>query len=510
MPSTHTFVDDVFISYRHLDNKDLDEHGKGWIDNFHERFENVLLGKLGYEPRIWRDTRLPGNAYFADVLEERIRNTAVVISVLSPGYLMSDWCMGELREFCRLAEQTGGLRAGNNMRIFKAVKFPTEPEEHPPEFRKQLGYEFYEIDKMTRRPTEFAQAGGRDRAQRYWSKLDELAWDVRQVLYAINPRARAAAGSVFTPPKGTIYLAETTRDLAAQRDKIKRELQDHGYGILPDKELPAFSPSYEEAVSECVGRAKLSVHLIGENYGLIPEGAGGRSIVRLQNEVAARRCCDDAFSRLLWLPVGLTPHEPEQEQFIEHLKKDSEMQRGAELLQTPLEELKSHIQKRLSSNGNGKKPEPVPGQSPPKIYLIFDKRDIRGVIPLSKYLTAEKKCEVLLPPLDDEGGGEAQPFDIHNENLKECDAVLIYYGQANQGWFEFKRRDLKKLVGLDRKSPLAAAAFYVASPETMHKEMFDNPDALVIKNFADFSPAALEPFLARVAVAAKGAVHAGN
>ena len=42
MPLTHTFADDVFISYRHLDNELLDEEGKGWIDNFHERFESVL------------------------------------------------------------------------------------------------------------------------------------------------------------------------------------------------------------------------------------------------------------------------------------------------------------------------------------------------------------------------------------------------------------------------------------------------------------------------------------
>ena len=51
MSSTHPFIDDVFISYRHLDNELLDEHGKGWIDNFHERFESLLGEALGYEPR---------------------------------------------------------------------------------------------------------------------------------------------------------------------------------------------------------------------------------------------------------------------------------------------------------------------------------------------------------------------------------------------------------------------------------------------------------------------------
>lgn len=504
-----TFMDDVFISYRHLDNELRDEHGKGWIDNFHERFESVLGEALGYEPRIWRDPRLPGNAYFADVLEERIKQTAVVISILSPGYLQSDWCLSELREFCRLAEQTGGLLVGNNMRVFKVVKTHIERDQHPPEFQKQLGYEFYEIDKTTQKPVAFGQELGRHRDQRYWSKLDDLAWDVKQVLSVINPRTRMPSSvPVFSQSLGTIYLAQTTRDLSEQRDQIRRELQNRGYGILPDKELPFISPNYEDAVRECVERAKLSVHLIGGSYGIIPEGAGSRSIVRLQNEIAAERSREGAFSRLLWMPVGLTPQEEAQAQFIEKLRTDAATQHGAELLQTPMEELKTVIQTRLSSNGH--KAETPPGESSPKIYLIFDKRDLEGVVELNEYLSVERNYQVLLPLIDDEGADDAQAFEIHKENLAQCDAVLIYYGDANQVWFEYKRRDLKKIVGLDRQRALAAEAVYVASPKTAHKQLFNNPDAVVIKNFDKFAPATLDAFLARVKTAGKGTDHAGN
>lgn len=509
MSSPHAFTDDVFISYRHLDNELLDEQGKGWIDNFHERFESVLGEALGYEPRIWRDPRLPGNSYFADVLAERIQKTAVLISILSPGYLQSDWCMGELREFCRLANQAGGLVVGNRQRIFKVVKTHLALDAHPPEFQKQLGYEFYEIDKTTERPVAFGQELGRNRDQRYWSKLDDLAWDVKQVLSIINPRAKvASAANVFSQSLGTIYLAQTTRDLSEERDQIKRELQNRGYDILPDKELPLISPNYEETVRECVMRAKLSIHLIGGSYGIIPEGASNRSIVRLQNEIASERNRDDAFSRILWLPAGLAPQEDMQAQFIEHLRTDNATQKGAELLQTPLEELKTIIQTRLTTNGQ-KSVEPTE-QSQPKIYLIFDKRDLEGVLPLNEYLAVEKNYQVLLPIIDDEGADDAQAFEIHKDNLKQCDAVLIYYGNANQVWFEYKRRDLKKVVGLDRQSLLTAEAVYVASPKTPHKQLFNNPEAVVIKDFGDFSPTVLEPFLARIQAAEKGANNAGN
>ncbi len=324
----------------------------------------------------------------------------------------------------------------------------------------------------------------------------------------INPRSRTPAqGSVFSRAQGTVYLAQTTRDLSGERDQIKRELQNRGYDILPERELPLISPNYEEAVRECVSRAKLSVHLIGGSYGIVPEGAGSRSIVRLQNEIAAERSRDESFSRLLWMPVGLAPHEEVQAQFIEHLRTDAATQRGAELLQTPLEELKNVIQLRLSSNGHAAKDGP-PGKSPAKIYLIFDKRDLEGVLPLNDYLSADKHYQVLLPLLDDEGVDDSEGFEIHKDNLAQCDAVLIYYGNANQLWFEYKRRDLKKMVG--RKTLLAAEAVYVASPKTAHKQLFNSPDTLVIKNFEDFSPTVLDSFVARVQTAAKGADDARN
>jgi len=507
MTSNHVFKDDVFISYRHLDNELHDENGNGWIDNLHDRFESVLGEALGYEPSIWRDTRLPGNVYFPDVLEERIRNTAVVISILSPGYLQSDWCMGELREFCRLADQTGGLVVEGKLRIFKVVKTHIELAQHPPELQQQLGYEFYEIDKMTQRPVPFGQDVGRNRDQRYWSKLDDLAWDVKQILSIISPRARIPIPVSLTRSQGTVYLAQTTRDLTSERDQIKRELQNRGFNILPAEELPFISPNYEEAVRECVGQAKLSVHLIGGRYGIVPEGAGTRSIVRLQNEIASERKSDEAFSRLVWMPVGLTPQEEVQVQFIEHLRTDAATQQGAELLQTPLQELKELIQLRLTSNGHKTK-EPPPSEGPPKIYLIFDKRDFESVVALNDYLSGD--YQVLLPLIDEEGVDDSEGFEIHKNNLAQCDAVLIYYGSANQVWFEYKRRDLKKIVGLDRKSLLAAQAVYVAGPKTVHKQLFKSPDTLVIKNFEDFSPAVLDSFLARVKTAAKGADDARN
>jgi len=434
------YEDDAFISYRHLDNTERDENDKGWIDNFHDRLTNRLGFLLGEEPKIWRDPRLPGNVYIADFLQGKIKQTIILISIISNGYLRSDWCMGELREFCRLAEENGGLQLDGKLRIFRVAR-ATIDEPLPAEYLNQTGYEFYEIDPATKRPVEYGQDLGRNKDQRYWNTLYDLAWEIKEVLTKAKKRNNAPTAGridvfskVAPPPKGTVYLAETTYDRREDRNNIKRELQDRGYEILPDRELPLVSPDYENAVREHLRRSRLSIHLIGDSYGTIPERANNRSIVELQNELAAERSVATGFPRLIWLPEGLLPKEDRQATFIEELKTRLDQQKGAELLQTSLEELKFVLKGKvdaLSANGHQKTPPRAGITARRKIYLLFDKRDVAEIMPINKYLAGRKNCEVILPPIDDDNDDDTQAIKLHEDNLLRCDAVLIFYGKAN-------------------------------------------------------------------------------
>jgi hypothetical protein len=99
--------------------------------------------------------------------------------------------------------------------------------------------------------------------------------------------------------------------------------------------------------------------------------------------------------------------------------------------------------------------------------------------------------EVLLP--FKEGG---QVVSGHKENLRSCDAVLIFYGSANT--MEWKLRDLKKIDVFRDNKPLLAKGIYIAGPETEQKKAFDTSEALVMKNFGEFSLDSLMPFLQQV------------
>ena len=91
------FQNDIFISYAHIDNEPLTEGQKGWISQFHRDLENRLGQLYGQSPRIWRDEKLQGNDAFAEEIVGQFPNVALLVSVLSPRYVKSEWCIRELK-----------------------------------------------------------------------------------------------------------------------------------------------------------------------------------------------------------------------------------------------------------------------------------------------------------------------------------------------------------------------------------------------------------------------------
>jgi hypothetical protein len=491
MSSTAKYEYDIFISYAHIDNQPLAKGLKAWVEAFHEGLGVKLAQLLGEEVKIWRDLKLQGNDVFADTLNKHIAKSAILISIISPRYVKSEWCLRELNEFCRLAEMSTGVQIGDKLRVFKVVKTHVSYDEHPPLLQGSLGYEFYEYDQARKRAKEFSPETVPAPDIRYWEKLNDLAYDIKQLIETLR-YSSAPAGANASTPAATIYLAETTSDLTEQRDKIKRELQQHGHVILPDKSLPLVARAFEREVSDCLSRSQLSVHLIGERYGIIPEGAS-RSVIELQNDLAATEGGDRR--RIIWMPVGLQPQDESQQRFVNQLRLGLSNHQGTDLLETKLEDLKTVIQEKLARQN---KPEPAaPASSdgdPASVYLICDRQDMDAVRPIEDYLFNEG-LEVTLPVTE---GDETQMIQDHKDNLMMCDAVMIYYGRAGEIWLRMKQRELQKIAGYGRTAPLAAKAIYITGPPTDSKERIREHDALVIKNYEAFSPERLQPFLERV------------
>jgi cellulose biosynthesis protein BcsQ len=480
---------EIYISYAHIDNRPLMEEQNGWISTFHQALEVRLSQLLGEEVEIWRDSKLQGGDFFNAVITNRIEQANVFIPIVTPRYLKSESCIRELEQFLTRSDHQGqDLTIGNLSRIFKVVKTPIPTESQPPGLQSLLGYQFYEFDKGDR-VREFSNNLGSGQDVKFWARIDDLASDIVRLIRASQSISQKPAPDVvFDTP--AIYLAETTSDLVLDRDNIKRELQGYGYKVLPDRELPIQDgAAFKAAVTDQLARSSLSVHLIGNKYGLIPENES-RSIAMIQEELAAERASSDsAFTRLIWIPVELADDE-RQRSYIEGLQND--LIAGAEILQTPLEELKTRILEKLKQA-----PPPLArdvGRDLISVYLVYDKLDADAIGPIYEFLFAQG-YEIIASL----GEGEnAQSAQYHRENLLNCDAVLIFYGKGSALWLRSRLWDLRKVKGWGRAKPMLAVAVYLAQPSSPEKLLFRTHEATVIDGLDQHVATALQPFVAQI------------
>src|SRR5215813_10502037 len=90
----HGWAHDVFLSYTHVDDKE--DAGQRWVTKFTEQLRTRLEMVSGRTIDIWRDEeKLGGADYFNDTIANAVRNSAVLLVVLSPSYFNSDYCQRE-------------------------------------------------------------------------------------------------------------------------------------------------------------------------------------------------------------------------------------------------------------------------------------------------------------------------------------------------------------------------------------------------------------------------------
>lgn len=479
------YEDDIFISYTHIDNDKYAKDHQGWVDYMHVRLETRLAQLLGEQPAIWRDPKLSGNDFFNDTLIVKLQKIAILVAVLSPRYVKSQWCLKELKEFYRKAVESGDFR-DNKAPIFKVVKTPIEESKYPEELRELLGYKFYEEDPSSGQPREFSHEMSFDSFPLFVQKVNDLAWDIKLFIESLQT---TPSGRLIPPVGKTVYLAETAADVEADRDKIRRELQSRGHCVLPDKDFPREPYRLEEAIRQNLERAHLSIHLVGEKYD-DPAKQRSRSVVELQYELAVKRGQEDPhFIQVVWLPKGLEAKDDDQRQLIKHLRHDASTHPNIEVLEDKLEDLKTNVLTKLKKlPGMGHKEEP---QEVARLYLISDSQDYEATAALRNFLF-EQQLEVVLPILT---GAADEVLQAHRENLQDCDAVMVFYGQASEIWMQQKLRELRKISSLGRSTELLGKCLYISGPMTKQKEDFRSLEVTVIKDGGTFPPDGLLKFV---------------
>lgn len=472
---------DIFISYAHLDNQPLVQDERGWITDFHYVLERRLAMLLGEQPRIWRDRELRGNDYFDDTIADGLVRSALLVSVVTPRYLRSDYCRKELATF---TEHSAGGQRLDGSRIFKAVKTPVEITALPSMLQAVLGYEFYELDPERGKTREYSL--GPTYREQFIIAIDDLAQEIVDALGAMRDAEarRSTDGDVAADrerDRKTVYLAPASSDMREAHDALRRALRERGHVVLPERELPIVGDDFETFVKEQLARADLSVHILGGRYGFIPEDAAVSS-VELQIDLANAAAARNGLERVFWLPLKLEVADERQSALIARVERDEQGLVGATVLRASVEELRRDVVTRLEPpviEPKAEPPAPVSADDdePVWIYLLHSEEDREPTDAIEDALYTAG-YEVRRPLLDAEDESELR--EEHEENLRLCDIFLIYYGAGNERWTRKQLADLKRARGLGRDKPIVHKMVLVAEPPTPAKARYRTREAQVL------------------------------
>jgi hypothetical protein len=495
---------DVVITYSNLDDQPLTSGRPGWISRLHQNLQVRVAQLSGKQVAVVKHSDRSASAEVETEVLKQIPSAKTVVSVLSPPFAHSNGCRRIVESFWKSASDAGRLEVEHRSRLLSVVKTPVEASELPAGLRALYAglvpYEFFERDPQSGRLREFDEAFGNVALQRFHERVYDVAYDISQVLKYLGDAAHTSEKRTANPK--TIFLAATTSDLEPQRDQLRRELIELGHTVVPRQPLPLVASELVAAVQSCLREADIAIHFVGEHFGLVPE-ATELSVVALQNQVAARFCDNSSLKRLIWIPRGLQARDERQTSFIRQLQSDPRAITGAELIADTLENLKVLLRTRWEREQAGRDglPQQRAAGGTPRVYLICDQQDEAALEPLEDFFYAEG-IEVSLPGFEAE---ETEVQQIHIQNLRDCDAALIYYGAAGMHWVDFKLRDLQKAAGYRDSRPIPVSAVYVAPPFNHRKERFKSLSTEVIRQ-ADgpFAPEALRDFVAAVRRAKAG------
>lgn len=162
----------VFISYAHADNLPLDDGVPGWVSAFVDKLQRTVVRQSGGGAiEFWMDHRLEPQRRVDDELRRRIRESAVILAVMSPRYLESEWCQREMATFVQ--EVGGGVSAD---RVFMVELLPTERPRWHPQVQDLTAVKFWHAGLTQPEPQTLGWPlpdvkGDRD----YWGEVNTLA-----------------------------------------------------------------------------------------------------------------------------------------------------------------------------------------------------------------------------------------------------------------------------------------------------------------------------------------------
>jgi hypothetical protein len=402
------------------------------------------------------DHQLETNARFTTAIDAIVRNSSVLLVVLSPGFLASGYCLEELKSFIeKEAKPRGEPPDGIFLVEFEGV----EHERRPPGLENLNARKFWVQDEKTRQPRTLGIPTPAVTDQMYYEVLERLVCDLAAELRRRAGLPGGGERQEAPPGRAMVFLAEATDDLDESREQVRRYLIQAGFDVLPPSFYPNDEAGFRAAAEADLTKSKLFVQLLGELPGKALDGSPLRRVA-----VLAQLAKDRRLDRLMWRSRKLSV-----EQVASGNPDHGKLLGGPDVLALDLEEFKSLVVKRLEvllRPPSPPSPSPIPptaagGPGLGKLVFVNAEPVDSPLVQRVVNSLLQMGASVDLPPKD------SRPEDFRKSldgKLEVCDGMLLIYGQSPATWVSGQLRRSHRALA-QRGKPPTIAVYEVPPPD---------------------------------------------
>lgn len=486
------FEHDIFLSYAHIDNLPEREGEKGWVEQFERQLSVHLLKRFGEPVAIWRDPKLARSQVFDQVIEEAVRGSGLMLSLITQPYLKSEYGAQEIKWFSAKAEREGGLVVNSYLRILPVLLYNIPAEQWPESCKGTTAFSFYRAEgdelgwPMDPASEEFQRAL-RQLVDEVHLVLTELGRS-QPVVETEEPQAEPA-GAAAEPGSGfSVFLAAAPHDLAPTQRRLAAALESAGVEVVAGVPPPYDEEGHGKRLREVFARTDLAVHLLSASAG---EPFNEDEPDRTYPLEQARLGLEQARSQLILMPEEVEFSSVGSRPYAEFLASLTERERAADKLEVVsvsrpqmLDQILAK-QRRLDESARR---ERSLGGLPDTAFIDVHTNDLAYITDLMTFLVGRKVSPLMVPST------ELTPqMSLFEENLRKSSLFIVVFGAVARAWVEHRMQTAFKLI-LAHKLPTRIGV-YVAPPEKPEAEVRFPPLCRVAVNTAGFDPETLSALL---------------
>jgi len=476
---------DIFISYRHNDNK-----YDGWVTEFVEKLNQELDATLKDKLTIFFDKNpregLQDTYHVDQSIQHKIKSL-IFVPIVSQTYC-DEKSFAWAQEFIVFKNESENDTLSRNVKLLNGnvasrilpVRIHDIDVEDVKLLEKELSGSLRSIDFIYRdsgvnrplRPVDDDMTSSGKVL--YRNQINKLANAIKEIVQGIrvvergeapmvaphNLTARQIIPTTFSTSlpsaikvqvidrqRPNVYLAWTSSDIKEQREEMAIILQKAGFNVLPSIDCPADDEAFKTKVKEEMSRCACSLHMLSGEFGRRFESDDEMSFPEYQFIESKKKIdsADSEFHSFVWLyPEGSQSVKPAQQNFIKYIRNNITRNMMFSNSAGPMQ-LVDDIRVIMM-----KKDVAVYDSKDTDIFFIFNQQDEQEAKIITDQLSLEYPVEIMNIMPD----GEEQYRGISSQQIPKSKLAVVYFKYAADWALPFIKQIWKEVGGASSPTPL--------------------------------------------------------